>query len=45
MISDMIYFSTELSSPEKQTSYIGKLLTAILKLKKLTAPNKLNQKL
>jgi hypothetical protein len=32
-------------TPDKQTNYISKLLSAILKIKKLIAPNKLHQKL
>lgn len=44
MIEDMLFFKQELS-PDKQTNYISKLLSAILKVKKIIAPNKLHQKL
>lgn len=40
----MLFFNQELAG-DKQTSYIAKLLGAILKLKKLVAPSKLHEKL
>jgi hypothetical protein len=44
MIEDMLFFNQELAA-DKQTNYIGKLLGAILKLKKIVAPSKLHLKL
>ena len=47
MIEDMLFFKQELTG-DKQTNYTNKLLTAILKLKKIitpNTPNKMHQKL
>jgi hypothetical protein len=44
MIEDMLFYKHELTA-DKQTNYINKLLTAILKVKKTINPSKMHKKL